>query len=422
MPVEKQNINCPNCGHRFNVEDVFYKEVETAYEEKYKDKLQAAIKTYTDKETDLQQREKALEETKKRENELFQQRLDKKLAELQKNESEKAVKEVALHMDALEKDVQEKSIRLLELQKKEVAFMQQQKLMEEEREKRELELQKKLLEKQDEIEQKVKLKERESFELKEREYQKKIDDQMKLVEEMKRKSEQGSMQLQGEVQELAIEDWLRNNFSLDTVDEIKKGAAGGDCLQTINTREALNCGKIYYESKRTKAFQPTWIEKLKKDMRTAGADIGVIVTQVLPKNMERLGQVEGIWVCTLEEFKGLSFVLRELLVKLHQSVSSQENKGDKMHMLYQYLTGNEFRMQLEAIIEGFTASKAVIDKEKRFMHTNWKQREKQLEKVLMSTTDFYGSIKGIAGNSIPSVEQLELPEAEEDLNGTLFNE
>jgi len=312
-----------------------------------------------DKETDLKQREKALEETKKRENELFQQRLDKKLAELQKKESEKAVKKVALQIDALEKEAQEKSILLLELQKKEVAFMQQQKLMEEEREKRELELQKKLLEKQDEIELKVKLKERESFELKEREYQKKIDDQMKLAEEMRRKYEQGSMQLQGEVQELAIEDWLKNNFSLDTVDEIKKGAAGGDCMQTINTRENLNCGKIYYESKRTKAFQPTWIEKLKKDMRTAGADIGVIVTQVLPKNMERMGQIEGIWICTLEEFKGLSFVLRESLVKIHQSMSAQENKGDKMHMLYQYLTGNEFRMQLEAIIEGFSALKTI---------------------------------------------------------------
>lgn len=420
MPVEKQNINCPNCGHRFNVEDVFYKEVELAYEEKYKEKLQAAIQSYTTKETDLKQREKALEETKKRENEIFQQRLNKKLAELQKEESEKAAGKVALQMEALEKETQEKSILLLELQKKEVAFMQQQKLMEEDREKRELELKKKLLEKQEEIELKVKLKERENFELKEREYQKKIADQMKLVEEMKRKSEQGSMQLQGEVQELAIEDWLKRNFSLDTIEEIKKGAAGGDCLQIINTRETLGCGKIYYESKRTKAFQPTWIEKLKKDMRVAGADVGVIVTQVLPKNMERLGQVEGIWVCTLEEFKGLSFVLRESLIKIHQSVSAQENKGDKMHMLYQYLTGNEFRMQLEAIIEGFTALKTGIEKEKRAMHTIWKQREKQLEKVLMSTTDFYGSIKGIAGNAIASVEQLELPEVEEDLNGSLL--
>lgn len=420
MPVEKQNINCPNCGHRFNVEDVFYKEVELAYEEKYKEKLQAAIQSYTSKETDLQQREKALEETKKRENEIFQQRLNKKLAELQKEESEKAAGKVALQMEVLEKEAQEKSILLLELQKKEVAFMQQQKLMEEDREKRELELKKKLLEKQEEIELKVKLKERENFELKEREYQKKIDDQMKLVEEMKRKSEQGSMQLQGEVQELAIEDWLKKNFSLDTIEEIKKGTAGGDCLQIINTRETLGCGKIYYESKRTKAFQPTWIEKLKKDMRVAGADLGVIVTQVLPKNMERLGQLEGIWVCTLEEFKGLSFVLRESLIKIHQSVSAQENKGDKMHMLYQYLTGNEFRMQLEAIIEGFTALKTGIEKEKRAMYTIWKQREKQLEKVLMSTTDFYGSIKGIAGNAIASVEQLELPEVEEDLNGSLL--
>jgi hypothetical protein len=30
------------------------------------------------------------------------------------------------------------------------------------------------------------------------------------------------MQLQGEIQELAIEEWLKNQFVLDTIEEIKK--------------------------------------------------------------------------------------------------------------------------------------------------------------------------------------------------------
>lgn len=262
--MEKQNISCPNCGHRFNVEDVFYKEIEVAYEEKYQQKVQAAIQSYSNKEADLRKREEKLEENRKRENELFQERLNKKLTELRKNEADKASEKVALKMDALEKEAQEKSVLVLELQKKEVEFLQQQKIMNEERERREIELQKKLLKQQNEIEEKARLKERESFELKEKEYQKKLDDQRKLVEEMKRKSEQGSMQLQGEVQELAIEQWLKNQFPLDEIIEIKKGVRGGDSIQTVNTRMLTNCGKIYYESKRTQILEVIGLRNLRK--------------------------------------------------------------------------------------------------------------------------------------------------------------
>jgi len=420
--MEKQDINCPNCGHRFNVEDVFYKEIELEQEKKYKQKLQEAVKSFNAKEIELKQREEKLEEARKRENKLFQERLDKKLSELRKEESEKASKEVALKMEVLEKDAQEKNVLVLELQKKEVEFMQQKKLMDEERERRELELQKKLLEQQNEIEEKARLKERENFELKEKEYQKKLEDQRKLVEEMKRKSEQGSMQLQGEVQELAIEQWLKSQFPLDEIDEIKKGARGGDCIQIVNTRTLTNCGKIYYESKRTQAFGGDWIEKFKQDMRSKNIDVGVIVTKTMPKDMPKMGIKDGVWVCTFEEFKGLSVALREGCVKVANTLASQENKGDKMDMLYNYLTGKEFKMQIEAIVEGFTSLKEGIDVEKRAMLKIWKQREKQLEKVLLSTTGFYGAIKGIAGNAIPTVDYFELPGAdiEESDTSTLF--
>jgi hypothetical protein len=217
------------------------------------------------------------------------------------------------------------------------------------------------------------------------------------------------MQLQGEVQELAIEEWLAANFPLDTIEEIKKGARGGDCIQTVNTRTRQNCGTIYYESKRTKDFQPTWIEKFKSDIRLKGANIGVLVSEVLPSDMDRMGLKEGIWICTYDEFKGLCKVLRESIVQVSNAVASQENRGDKMVILYDYLTSNTFHMQIEAIVEGFTQMKIDLDSEKRSMQKSWKMREKQIEKVIDNTIDMYGSIKGIAGSAIQDIKQLDMP-------------
>ena len=227
---------------------------------------------------------------------------------------------------------------------------------------------------------------------------------------MKRKSEQGSMQLQGEIQELAIEEYLMSNFPLDSIEEIKKGARGGDCVQIVQTRENANCGKIYYESKRTKEFQPAWIEKFKTDIRRIGADTGVIVTQAYPKGMDRMGLKNGIWICSFEEFKSLSHVLRDSIIKIDAVKSSQLNKGDKMEMLYEYLTSNEFKLQVEGIVEGFTQMQTDLQKEKNAMHKIWNQREKQIQKVLLNTTGMYGSIRGLAGSSVARIDSLELPE------------
>ncbi|MBK7669414.1 MAG: DUF2130 domain-containing protein [Sphingobacteriaceae bacterium] len=152
--------------------------------------------------------------------------------------------------------------------------------------------------------------------LKQKELEKQLEDQKKLVDEMKRKAEQGLTQRQGEMLELEIESWLRAQFPLDTIEEIKKGARGADCLQIVNTREKHNCGTIYYESKRTKDFQQGWIEKFKADMREKGATIGILVTEAFPKDMERMGQREGVWICSFEEFKGLCFVLRETVITM----------------------------------------------------------------------------------------------------------
>jgi hypothetical protein len=95
--------------------------------------------------------------------------------------------------------------------------------------------------------------------------------------------------------------------------------------------------------------------------------------------------------------------------------ASQENKGEKTLMLYDFLTSNEFRLQVEAIVEGFTQMQADLISEKRSIMGHWKKREKQIEKVLLNTNFMYNSIKGIAGSAIQPIKTLELPEAPDDM-------
>ena len=235
---------------------------------------------------------------------------------------------------------------------------------------------------------------------------KQLGDQINLTKEMQRKQEQGSVQLQGEAGELIIEEWLKDRFKLDDVTEIKKGENGADCLQTINTREKLNCGTIYYESKRTKTFQNSWIDKFKNDIREKGADVGVLVTKTMPSGSDKICKIKGVLVCGFNEFKVIAPVLRDSLLQLNSVHSAEENKADKMALLYNFLTSNEFKLHVEGVVEGITQMQEEMIREKNTHKKLWKQREKQLDKVVDNTIGIYGAIKGIAGKSIPEIETL----------------
>jgi hypothetical protein len=228
----------------------------------------------------------------------------------------------------------------------------------------------------------------------------KLEVQRKLAEEMKRKAEQGSMQSQGEVQELLLEEMLRTAFPFDVIVEVGKGVRGADCIQVVRNNFGQECGKIIFESKRTKDFANDWIEKLKADMRSQGADVAVIVTQALPKEMDRFGEKDGVWICTFIEVKPVVHMLRDGIIKVSNAAKSQENRGDKMHLLYDYLTSREFADQWQAIREGFMSMKLSIQKERDAMEKLWKQREKQLEKVLLNAAHVRGSIEGISGTDV----------------------
>ena len=409
----KTTIKCPNCQTEIDVNEILYHQLEDELNEKNLTQQKKLKEETQKKELELKQQQEALTlQAEKFDEELkkataTQLKLEKQ--KLQKNIKEELEEEQSESIALLKKELDEKSDQVKELNKSKAEI---EKLKREKDEitskvqaEAELALTKRLQEEKQLIQKAAD--EQNELKFKQKEQQlKQLQEQLQIAQ---RKAEQGSMQLQGEVQELAIEEYLADKYPFDVIEEIKKGARGADCIQVVHTREVQNCGKIYYESKRTKDFQKSWIEKFKADMRDKGVDVGVLVTQALPNELDRMGLFEGVWVCTFEEFKGLSSVLRESVIKLHNAKKGEENKTDKMSLLYSYLTSTEFSMQIEAIVEGFSTMQEDLDKEKRAMARIWKQREKQIDKVLENTIGMYGSIKGIAGNAIANVQSLELP-------------
>lgn len=316
------------------------------------------------------------------------------------------------------KDNEEK-LRLA--RQKELEFLKKEQDLKNKEAELELSLQRKLQEERTRLSDEIRKLEEErnaqrefEHQLKQKELEKQLEDQKRLIEEMKRKAEQGSMQLQGEVQELALEEMLKAAFPFDMINEVGKGIRGADCIQTIRNQYGQECGRIIYESKRTKHFDKAWIEKLKADMRSTTADVAVIVSQAMPEQLNKFGQIEGIWVCTFGEVIALSYVLRDGIIRIYNASKSQENRGDKMHLLYDYLTSNEFGEQWKAIREGFQSMKMSIQKERDAMEKLWKAREKQLEKVLLNAAHIKGSIEGIAGNDNIQLNLLDEPDLLEE--------
>jgi hypothetical protein len=395
-------VKCPGCGNVFPLEE--------AMTEEYKKELREKMQSFTRQKEDEYQR-KLDEFSKKEQQQLmqFEQKLHDEKKTLQLNLEENLRKTISADFEnelkmlqTNNKDAEEK---LKASRQKELEFLQKEQQLKTREEEMEINLQRKLQEQRGELAELIRKQEAEKSQLKDSEhqllimeYKKKIEDQNKLVEEMKRKAEQGSMQLQGEVQELILEELLRNTFPFDVISEVGKGVRGADCVQLVRNQFGQECGRIIYESKRTTAFGGDWIEKLKKDMRANGVDVAVIVTQCYPKGMDCFGEKDGVWICSFEEAKAVAYVLRDSIIKLYTSTRSQENKGDKMHLLYDYLTGSEFNEQWKAIREGFMSMRQSILKERDMMERLWKAREKQLEKVLLNAAGIRGSIEGIAGS------------------------
>ncbi len=427
---QTHSFKCPNCQVVIDVNEALYKQIELenqsrflAQQKEFEKEVKEKRAQYQSHFKALEQKEEALKEREREQKAQFDDAVKQASTLALQDERAKIIEEARKNafleqqkgLELLQKELDEKSKQVQELHQKEAEIERLKRENNEAESRLKAENEKKLNEKLETERERIEKALHEKNELKFKQQEEQLELLRNELKNAQRKAELSSQQFQGEVQELAIEEFLRQKFPLDCIEEIKKGQRGGDCIQVVHTREFQNCGKIYYESKRTKEFQKAWAEKLKSDMREIGADVGVIVSEALPKEMERMGLFEGVWVCSFEEFKGLSTVLREGVIQVSLAKKSQENKGDKVNLLYHYLTSSEFSMQVNAIIEGFEQLRAELEKEKNAMARIWKSREKQMEKVFEGTINMYGSIKGIMGNAIRQVKALELGYDGEDL-------
>jgi len=405
-------ITCPNCSTSFEPTAVMEQAITAKFKAEYNARWAAEKKKADEliraREESLQKERLQFEESRKHTEEELSRRLqlamDLKEKELQQSLSQKIGEGFEQKLRFLEDKKKESEEALKVSRTRELEFLQKEEAFKRREEAIELEQQKAIIAERTRIQEELRKTEEERFRHREeqsmlrmKEYELKLEEQKKLIEEMKRRSEQGSMQTQGEAQELILEELLRSAFPFDMVKEVGKGVRGADCILHVRNSFGQECGSIIFESKRTQSFGGDWIDKLKADMLNCKAEIAVIVSQVFPKDMDRFGERQGVYICSFSEVKSLVSVLRAAILKLHEARKSQENKGDKMIALYDYLTSSEFMAPWNTMRESFASFRGQLQKERDDFEKNWKKKEKMLDMIIRNSLQISGSIEGISG-------------------------
>jgi hypothetical protein len=346
----------------------------------------------------------------------------KKLAEEEAGKARAAfaldLNQKAQQLEELKKAYDEREAKLIEAQKAQAEAVRKERELADAKRELDLTVEKRVAEKQGEIQMRAKAEAEQGLLLKVQEKEQAILSMQKQIEDLKRKSEQGSQQLQGEVLELQLEALLRASFPHDTIVPVPKGETGGDTIQQVTTPFGQQCGKILWESKRTRNWSDGWLQKLRNDQRAAKADAAIIVSQALPKTVDVFGQIDGIWITAPKCAVAVALAVRHALIEVTLARKSGEGQQSKMEIMYHYLTGPRFRHRVQAIVEKFQDMQSDLEKERRSMQRAWAKREQQIQGIIAATSGMWGDMQGIAGQSLKEIEGLEFDgvEAIEDMS------
>ena len=373
-----ETIKCPNCDELFELSEAISYDIEKRIKKKH--------------EIEIEEKRKAFEEKAKKD----------------------AYESVTLELSDLREQLEEKTTNLKEARKQELELLKKQRELQEKEENQELELTRKLEEGRQKILEKATGEFEEKHRLKDAEKEKQLNDMKKQIDELKRKSEQGSQQTQGEVLELDLENILKKSFTHDNIEPVPKGIKGADVLHKVHSPSGQFCGTIVWETKRTKAWSDKWIAKIKEDQRRVKGEIAVILTTVLPKDVRSFAHINGIWVTDYSSMVELATAIRMGLIEVAKTKQAAVGKKGKMEVVYNYLSGSDFKQKVEAIVETFKDMKDDLEKEKKASTKHWAKRQKQLELVIANTAGMYGDIHGIIGKSLPEIKLLEIDSENED--------
>jgi len=367
-------------------------------------------------ELDLLRQKRDLEEKEKGLELEMEKKFEAEKAKIKLEATKEAKSALSVELKDLRDQAIEKDKKLKEAQEAELELLKQKRNLEEREKNLELETARRLNEESSKIREETTKRLSEEHRLKDAEKDKKLQDVLRINDELKRKVEQGSQQTQGEVLELELEKMITASFPLDQMIPVPKGVNGADVIQRVVNRSGEPCGTIVWESKHTKNWVDGWIQKIKDDQRLVKAEIAIIVTEVLPKGVDYFGNVRGVWVTCPQCAFGLANVLRTQLLEITNTKLSVVGKNEKMEVLFNYLTGPEFRQRVEAILEPFIEMQKDLETEKRTTQLRWSKREKQLDRVVSNTSGMYGDFKGLIGSSLQTIPALASGEEEAVIN------
>lgn len=328
------------------------------------------------------------------------------LAIAQEQAKDAAKAEVAAEQAALESRIKAQDEKLREAQKAQTAALKREQELKDKEAEMELTLQKMLAAERPALTEKLTREANEKAELKLAEQEQVMQGMKRQIEALKQKSEQGSMQTQGEAAEIVLEDTLGVAFPMDAFLPVGKGVSGADVRQEVSAASGT-AGSILWESKRTKKWVAGWLAKLRDDQRAAGCEVAVITSQALPEGIDSFGMVDGIWVCAPRYAVPLASSLRQGLIDVANAKDRAMGQETKMEMIYDYLTGTQFKQRVDAIVERFEDMQDNLRKERVFMEKQWALRAKQIDLVIASTVGMHGDLQGIAGRSMPEIESVE---------------
>jgi hypothetical protein len=396
MGDDSLRIPCPACGSEIEITSALRGKLLAGEAERIRAQADQAANRRI---------EAAEQQKKKAEAELIASNERAEGLRREKERLEMAAKEVDLEVA---KHVEEARLTLAgDFQEKELALVRERTSLQEKARALDLEVAKKLEAETEQIWRRAREQASEEASAKGREKEILVGQLRDRIEDLQRRIDQGSQQLQGEAQEMELESVLRASFPLDAVSEVLKGQRGADYVQEVFDSSGASCGKIIWESKRTKHWAGGWPDKLKEDMRAAKADVAVLVTTAMPESVRHVGTVDGVWVADFPSAVGLAMALRAGLLQVALARASVKGLNQKAAMVYDFISGTEFRQAVQGVVEAFLAMKEDLDAERRSAERLWAKREKQIEKAVQNASRMFGSLQGIVGASLPSIEALE---------------
>ena len=423
--MTEPTITCPNCKTEIRLTESLAAPLIAVTRKQFEQQLAQKDGEIAKREQDIREREKQVAQARRS---LDEQVADQVAAQLKEErarviaeESRKAKLASAAELERRARELAElqevlkvRNEKLAEAQQAQAELIKKQRELDDAKRELELTVERRVQAGLDETRLKARQEAEEGMKLKVMEKEQTISAMQKQIEELKRKSEQGSQQLQGEVQELELENLLGAKFPADMIEPVPKGEYGGDILQRVHNMSGQRCGTIIWESKRTRNWSDSWLAKLREDQRAAKAEIAIIVSHALPKEVETFELIDNIWVIHPKAILPVAMMLRHTLLEVASVRQSSEGQQTKMELVYQYLTGPRFRQRVEGIVEAFSTMQEDLDKEKKAITRQWAKRAEQIDRVMQSTVGMYGDLQGIAGKTLQEISGLDLPAISDD--------